>query len=183
MGRWIAATLTAVALTGVSACGSPDTFEAGEGTPACRELPVDVVTAVAGDLAADPEGPGGRAPEVGSLPASTTDTGTLYTCQWARAAEDEDGWAVQVTVETTSEQGLTEARAALDRWQGQPLTAAGIQGSGKAYLENSLARAVWTCDYRTLDVKLGSPAEGTDAVTGAKRLAEALIPEAGCPSA
>jgi hypothetical protein len=178
-GRRTALAAAALGVTALLAGCGDDAWD-GSGTAACPALPADVVAAVAGDLAAgeDAKGPAGRPPETGTLSPDPTDTGLLYGCHWATA--DGEGWGLQVTLESTSRAELPEVARRVNQWQakGTPLTGT-VQGQGLAYPDDG-GRATWYCEFRVLDVQLSSPKEGTDGVTGAKRLAEALLPETGC---
>ena len=156
----------------------------GTGTAACPALPGGVVAQVAGDLSADGKGPGGDAapPQSGSLPVVGQSTSTVrYSCQWATTDGDT---GLQVYVRESNAPGVREAEAYLRQQQG-PELAAPVSGYGRAFRPGGTgsAQARWVCDYRTLQVDVFSPKDGTDPVTGARRLAEALVPRLGCPPA
>ncbi|OLF08283.1 hypothetical protein [Actinophytocola xanthii] len=173
----------AVLVATVSLAGCGETGYEGTGTAACPALPADVVAAVAGNLSASGEGyePDADDPEGGSLPArSQSDGGILYRCRWATT---EGGAGITVFVTQTSADRVAEVTTWLREQRGPDLTA-GASGYGRALYaggDQGAPHARWACGDRVLEVDLDSPKDGTDALQGVKRLAEALVPKLGCP--
>ena len=180
-GRILAPAAALAALLSLAGCGE-DPY-AGTGTAACPALPGDVVAAVTGDLSAEGAGyePHEDRPEDGTLPvAQDTRDDIPYGCWWATT---DGGAGLTVTVTVKDPASMETELQFLGTKQGPELSAAGVPGTGRAFDLEGSPQARWVCGDRMLQVELGSPTEDGDPLAGAKRLAEALVPQLGCPAA
>jgi len=169
-----------VGLTGLLAGCGDDAWDGSADTAACPALPADVVADVAGGLATADDAPEA---ENGALSPAQTATGDFYRCTWPTSdSEDGDGDGLRVSLRSSSRTDLPQTADLVEsrRATGTALAGGGVQGEGVAFADGDGGRAIWYCEFRVLDVQLLSPKEGTVAVAGAQRLAEALIPQTGC---
>jgi hypothetical protein len=170
--RWMILLLVPLLSTVLAGCGEK-TWD-GSGPAACPYVK-DIVRPVTKGLVADPEGRGSN--ENGRLPVTAEQTGELYQCQWA-AAEGKH-WGVRVLLHSTNDEELEAEQDRLDQRDGTALTGGGASGHGEAWAEEGAGgRAYWLCHYRVLDVEVYA-ADG-DPVSAVQRIAEAIIPQAGC---
>jgi hypothetical protein len=178
-GRIAAPAAVLAAVLSLAGCG--DDPYAGTGTAACPALPGDVVAEVAGDLSAGGEGyePHQGRPEDGTLPvAEDTRDDIPYGCWWATT---DGGAGLTVTVTVKDPASMQTEIGYVSRKQGLALSAPEVTGSGRAFDVEGSPQARWICGDRMLQVELDSPKDDTDPLAGAKRLAETLVPQLGCP--
>jgi hypothetical protein len=160
----------------LAGCGE-DAWDGSADAAACPALPADVVADVAGGLATADDAADA---EKGALSPAQTATGDFYRCTWPTADGDGDGLRVSLRSSSRTDLPQTADLVESRRGTGVALAGGGVQGEGAAFADGDGGRAIWYCEFRVLDVQLRSPKEGTVAATGARRLAEALIPQTGC---
>ena len=169
------------AVVSLAGCGA-DPYD-GTGTAACPALPGDAVAQAGGDLSAEGKGyePHEDRAETGTLPVpEDTRDDIPYGCWWATT---DGGAGLTVTVTVKDPASMETELQFLGTKQGPELSAAGVPGTGRAFDLEGSPQARWVCGDRMLQVEVNSPKDGGDPRAGAKRLAEALVPQLGCPAA